>query len=78
MVGAALFGIGFLSGLIALVLLVTEDIGVRAVWTVIQTCLILGSIFFSTGLLGEQIAVLRAEQRELRRMIDEQRPPRSR
>ncbi len=78
MVGAALFGIGFLSGLVALVLLVTEDIGVRAVWTVIQTCLILGSIFFSTGLLGEQIAVLRAEQRELRRMIDEQRPPRAR
>jgi glycosyltransferase involved in cell wall biosynthesis len=78
MVGAALFGVGFLSGLIALILLITEDIGIRAVWTVIQTCLILGSIFFSTGLLGEQIAVLRAEQRELRRMIAEQRPPRSR
>ncbi len=56
MLGAALFGIGLLAGLAALVLLFTEDIGVRAVWTVIQTCLILGSIFFSTGLLGEQIA----------------------
>ncbi len=78
MVGAALFAIGLLSGFVALVVLVTEDIGVRAVWTVIQTCLILGSIFFSTGLLGEQVAVVRAEQRELRRLLDEIRPPRAR
>jgi hypothetical protein len=40
------------------------------VWTVIQTCLILGSVFFSTGLLGEQIAGHRAELREQRRQID--------
>jgi len=44
--------------------------GVRSIWTVIQTCLILGSVFFATGLLGEQVAVLRAEQRELRRRLD--------
>ena len=74
MLGAALFGIGFVAGIAALILLFTEDVGVRAVWTVIQTCLVLGSIFFATGLLGEQIAVLRAEQRELRRRIDERRP----
>ena len=54
------------------------DIGVRAVWTVIQTCLVLGSVFFATGLLGEQIAVLRADQRELRRLLDERRAPRER
>ena len=41
------------------------------VWTLIQTCLILGSIFFATGLLGEQIAGQRAELRELRRQLDE-------
>jgi glycosyltransferase involved in cell wall biosynthesis len=78
MLGAALFAVGFLAGIAALILLVTRDVGVRSVWTVIQTCLILGSIFFSTGLLGEQIAVMRAEQRELRRLLDEQRPPRGR
>jgi glycosyltransferase involved in cell wall biosynthesis len=78
MLGAALFALGLLSGIVALILLFTMDIGVRAVWTVIQTCLILGSIFFATGLLGEQIAVLRADQRELRRLLDAQRSPRDR
>jgi hypothetical protein len=70
--------VGFLAGVAALILLFTKNIGLRAVWTVIQTCLVLGSIFFATGLLGEQVAVLRAEQRELRRLLDEQRAPRDR
>jgi glycosyltransferase involved in cell wall biosynthesis len=78
MLGAALFAVGFLAGVAALILLFTKNIGLRAVWTVIQTCLVLGSIFFATGLLGEQVAVLRAEQRELRRLLDEQRAPRDR
>ena len=78
MLGAGLFGIGLLAGFVALIVLVVEGIGLRAVWTVVQTCLILGSIFFATGLLGEQIAVLRAEQKEVRRLVDEQRAPRAR
>ncbi|MEI6812712.1 MAG: glycosyltransferase family 2 protein [bacterium] len=73
MLGAALFAVGLLAGLVAVILLFTQGVGQRSVWTVIQTCLILGSIFFSTGIIGEQIAVLRAEQRELRRTVDEQR-----
>ncbi|HEY7878819.1 MAG TPA: glycosyltransferase family 2 protein [Gemmatimonadaceae bacterium] len=73
MLGAALFLIGVLSGLVALLLLLFRDIGVRAVWTIIQTCLILGSIFFATGLLGEQIAGQRAELREVRRRLEETR-----
>jgi glycosyltransferase involved in cell wall biosynthesis len=71
MLGAGLFLIGALSGLIALAVLLAKDVGYRSVWTVITTCLILGSIFFATGLLGEQIAQQRAEMRELRRRIDE-------
>ncbi len=71
MLGAGLFFVGLLAGLVALGILLTKHEGVRSVWTVIQTCLLLGSIFFATGILGEQIAVLRAEQRELRRRIDE-------
>lgn len=71
MLGAAMFAIGVLAGLVALVVLLVSGVGLRAVWTVIQTCLILGSIFFSTGLLGEQIAGNRAELRELRRRLEE-------
>jgi len=73
MLGFVLFTIGFLSGLAALAVYFAQGLGVRAVWTVIQTCLILGSVFFATGLLGEQIAVLRAEQREVQRQLDARR-----
>lgn len=69
--GAALFALGVLAGVTAVIVLLVSGAGVRWVWTIIQTCLLLGSIFFATGLLGEQIAVTRAEQRELRRLIDE-------
>ena len=71
MLGAALFALGALAGVAALIVLFTTGFGIRPVWTVIQTCLILGSIFFAAGLLGEQIAGQRAEARELRRRLDE-------
>ncbi len=71
MLGAGLFALGVIAGVSALVVLLVSGIGLRWVWTLIQTCLLLGSIFFATGLLGEQIAVTRAEQRELRRLLDE-------
>jgi glycosyltransferase involved in cell wall biosynthesis len=71
MLGAALFAVGALAGVIALGVLITKNVGVRWAWTLIQTCLILGSIFFATGLLGEQIAGQRAELREVRRRQDE-------
>jgi glycosyltransferase involved in cell wall biosynthesis len=73
MLGAGLFALGVFAGLIAFVWLLVFHVGLRAVWTVIQTCLVLGSIFFSTGLLGEQIAGQRAQLRELRRQVDEMR-----
>ncbi|MFM8603860.1 MAG: glycosyltransferase family 2 protein [Gemmatimonadota bacterium] len=71
MLGVGLFSLGVLAGLVALGILFASGVGVRWVWTIIQTSLILGSIFFAAGLLGEQVAVLRAEQRELRRRLDE-------
>ena len=70
MLGAALFGIGAVAGAGALAWLAVTGTGVRAVWTVVQTCLLLGSIFFATGLLGEQVAGLRAQVRELRRLVE--------
>jgi glycosyltransferase involved in cell wall biosynthesis len=69
--GAGLFALGAVAGVVALVVLFTAHIGVRSVWTLIQTCLLLGSVFFATGLLGEQIAGQRAELREVRRRLDE-------
>lgn len=73
MLGAALFAFGALAGLVALGWLAFTGEGLRAVWTVIQTCLILGSVFFAAGLVGEQVAGLRAQLRELRRVTDELR-----
>ncbi|HEX4935616.1 MAG TPA: glycosyltransferase family 2 protein [Gemmatimonadaceae bacterium] len=73
MVGAALFAFGALAGAVALGWLAFTGEGLRAVWTVIQTCLILGSVFFAAGLVGEQVAGVRAQLRELRRVTDELR-----
>jgi glycosyltransferase involved in cell wall biosynthesis len=69
MLGAALFAVSSIAGIIALVWI--RSLAVRPLWTVIQTCLILGSIFFATGLIGEQIAGQRAQLREIRRQLDE-------
>ena len=77
MLGAGLFTIGFLAGIAALLVLAFTHQGIRSVWTIIQTCLILGSVLFATGLLGEQIAGQRAELRELRRQLGEVRAGRS-
>jgi glycosyltransferase involved in cell wall biosynthesis len=71
MLGATLFGVGTMAGLVALGILLGTGVGVRWAWTLIQTCLVLGSIFFATGLLGEQIAGQRAELREVRRRLEE-------
>lgn len=71
MMGAALFTLGVIAGVAALLWLVLKGEGIRAVWTVIQTCLILGSVFFATGFIGELVAAQRAETRELRTRIEE-------
>ncbi len=71
MIGAALFSLGVIAGITALVWLAVTGTGLRAVWTLIQTCLIVGSVFFSTGFIGELVAAQRAETRELRARIEE-------
>ena len=70
MLGAGLFALGTIAGLAAVAELLFAGRGIRAVWTFIQTCLILGSTFFVGGLVGEMIAVQRAELREMRRRMD--------
>lgn len=75
MLGLGLFAIGTLAGLFALGRLLVFNQGTRPVWTIIQTCLIVGSVFFATGIIGEQIAVHRSELRELRRRVEDQHHP---
>jgi glycosyltransferase involved in cell wall biosynthesis len=71
MIGLGIFFVGVIAGVVALARLAMYGVGQRWVWTIIQTCLILGGIFFATGLLGEQIAGQRAQLRELQRHLDE-------
>jgi glycosyltransferase involved in cell wall biosynthesis len=67
-----MLGVGIVAlSVVAGVVLLLTNAGVRAVWQLIETCLILGSILFATGLLGEQIAGQRAQLREMRRQLDE-------
>ena len=64
------FAIVAVAAVISVALLALQA-GERSYWTVIQTAIILGSILFSTGLIGEQIAGQRAQLREIRRQLDE-------
>jgi hypothetical protein len=64
------FGLIALSVVASIVLLVMHA-GVRSIWLLIETVLILGSILFATGILGEQIAAQRAQLREIQRQLDE-------
>lgn len=67
MLGAVLV---ILSAITGAVLLATGQ-GVRSAWVAIQTGLILGTIVFVAGLIGEMIAGVRAQLRELRRQVTE-------
>jgi glycosyl transferase family 2 len=67
MLGAALVLLSAVTG----GALLFSGLGVRAAWVAIQTGLILGAILFVAGLLGELIAGLRAQLRELRRQVTE-------
>jgi glycosyltransferase involved in cell wall biosynthesis len=64
--GVCMFSLATLFGLMLLI----SGQGTRPFWTIIQTSLSIGTLFFVTGILGEQIATLRSEQRELKRIVD--------
>jgi glycosyltransferase involved in cell wall biosynthesis len=70
--GFGVFGFGVLAGLFAVARLWIYGVGQHWVWSIIQTCILLGSVFIAAGLLGEQIAAQRAQLRELQRRMDEQ------
>ncbi len=73
LLGAALFAIGVLTGLVAIGIRIFAGVGFRPLLNLIETCVIVGTILFVGGFVGEMIAVQRAELREIRRELDERR-----
>ncbi|MBK8004059.1 MAG: glycosyltransferase [Gemmatimonadetes bacterium] len=62
--GAALFVVGFLGGVAALVLRFGYGIGFRPLLNLVETMVISGIVLFGFGFLGEMVAGLREEFRE--------------
>lgn len=71
MLGAGLFFVGLVTGVVAVLYRLIAGVGFRPLLTLIETCLLLGSVFFATGLLAELMAAQRAEIAELRRTVEE-------
>jgi hypothetical protein len=76
MTGFALFMLGVLAGIVALVIRVFWGIGFRPLLNLVEICVITGSVFLVGGLVGEMIAGQRAELRELRRQLGASLPRR--
>lgn len=73
--GAILFSIGFLAGVVALVLRFGYGVGFRPLLNLVETMVITGIVLFGFGFVGELLAGLREEQRELDRQIQRLAPP---
>jgi glycosyltransferase involved in cell wall biosynthesis len=67
--GAVLFIIGLLAGIAALVLRFGYGIGFRPLLNLVETMVISGIALFGFGFLGEMIAGMREETRELARQL---------
>jgi glycosyltransferase involved in cell wall biosynthesis len=68
-VGAALFATGFLVGVVALVLRFGFGIGFRPFLNLVETMVISGIALFGFGFVGEMIAGMREENREIARAL---------
>ncbi len=62
--GAGLFLVGFLAGVVALVLRFGYGIGFRPLLNLVETMVISGIVLFGFGFLGEMLAGLREEVRQ--------------
>jgi glycosyltransferase involved in cell wall biosynthesis len=74
--GAALFLVGFLAGIVALVLRFGYGIGFRPLLNLVETMVICGVVLFGFGFVGEMIAGLREENRTLARALERLQSPR--
>ena len=71
--GAVLFLIGFVAGVVALVLRFGYGIGFRPLLNLVETMVISGIALFGFGFVGEMVAGVREEQRELLRELSRSR-----
>jgi glycosyltransferase involved in cell wall biosynthesis len=71
MMGAGLFTLGVVVGIIAILWRVLGGVGFRPLINLVEVCLTVGSVFFATGLIGELIAAQRAELSQLRRRLED-------
>ena len=71
MMGAALFVVGVVVGIVAIVWRIVGGVGFRPLINLVETCLTVGSVFFATGLIGELIAAQRAELSQLRARLED-------
>ena len=71
MLGAALFLVGLIVGIAAVLWRVIGGVGFRPLIDLVAVCLTVGSVAIATGLIGELMAAQRAELRELRRRVEE-------
>lgn len=72
--GALLFLVGFVAGAIAVVLRFARHADVALLVSLVQTMLIMGVVLFGFGFIGELLAGMREEQRELGRRLESRRP----
>jgi len=71
MLGAVLFVVGVVVGIIAILWRIFGGVGFRPLINLVETCLTVGSVFFATGLMGELIAAQRAELSQLAARIED-------
>jgi len=69
--GAMLAAIGVVAGLTLVGIRIFAGFGYRPLIDLVVLCVIVGTVLFVGGLIGEMIATQRAEIRELRRRLDE-------
>ena len=76
LMGALVFAIGFLAGIVAIILRFGFGIGLRPLLNLVETMVISGIVLFGFGFVGEMIAGMREETRQLARALaDRDRPP---
>lgn len=73
--GALLFFVGFVAGIVALVLRFGYGIGFRPLLNLVETMVISGIALFGFGFVGEIVAGQREETRELLRHLANAAPP---
>ncbi len=73
--GAILFFVGFLAGVAALIVRFGYGVGFRPLVDLVSMMVISGIVLFGFGFVGEMIAGLREENRELLKRISRSVPP---